>query len=313
MPEVSIIVPVYRVEPYLRKCVDSILTQTLTDLELILIDDGSPDNCGAICDEYARQDARVLVIHQQNAGVSAARNAGLDAARGDYIGFVDSDDWIEPEMYATMLRTAKESGADVVVCGVRFCGTDGSTSYTAHTASESYTGDTLVGELFHCPCRIGGGIWNKIFRASTVKKLHFPESRKIGEDWVFLFYALQACRTGIQIPHILYNILERPGSATREGNVVQLCDAIIGSKLLLLLLCREHTPQLEGAAIDKYLDDCLRYVPQIRAAGRSYHQPYRATVWKIRGLMLREMARAARRRLLSRAKLRGYLYAWIRL
>ena len=113
MPELSIIVPVYKVEPYLRRCIDSILAQTFRDFELILIDDGSPDNCGAICDEYAAKDSRIIVIHQKNQGVSAARNAGLDIAKGTYLGFVDSDDWIEPEMYETMIATAKEKQVDV--------------------------------------------------------------------------------------------------------------------------------------------------------------------------------------------------------
>lgn len=117
-PKVSIIVPVYKVEKYLNRCVDSILAQTFTDFECILIDDGSPDNCPAICDEYAEKDPRVKVIHQKNAGVSAARNAGLDAAEGDWIGFVDSDDWIEKDMYQILYEDAVESKSDVVVCGL---------------------------------------------------------------------------------------------------------------------------------------------------------------------------------------------------
>ena len=98
-PLLSIIVPVYDVENYLQKCIDSILAQTFTDFELILVEDGSPDNCPALCDAAAAKDARVRVIHQKNGGLSAARNAGLDAARGAWIGFVDSDDYIAPEMY----------------------------------------------------------------------------------------------------------------------------------------------------------------------------------------------------------------------
>jgi len=90
-PKISIIVPVYKVEPYLRKCIDSILAQTFTDFELILVDDGSPDGCGKICDEYAKKDNRILVIHKSNGGLSSARNAGLEIAKGEYIGFVDSD------------------------------------------------------------------------------------------------------------------------------------------------------------------------------------------------------------------------------
>ena len=113
----SIIVPVYNVENYLPKCIESILAQTFRDFELILVDDGSPDCCPAICDEYAAKDSRIAVIHQQNTGVSVARNAGLDRARGKYIGFVDPDDWIAPEMYEEMIAYIEKSNADLAVCG----------------------------------------------------------------------------------------------------------------------------------------------------------------------------------------------------
>ncbi|EME8139564.1 glycosyltransferase, partial [Enterococcus faecium] len=99
MCEISIIVPIYNVEQYLRKCVDSILAQTFTDFEVILVDDGSPDNSGAICDEYAKLDSRVRVIHKENGGLSDARNAGIEIAKGKYLGFVDSDDFIDKDMY----------------------------------------------------------------------------------------------------------------------------------------------------------------------------------------------------------------------
>ncbi len=117
MPQISVIVPVYKVEPYLRRCVDSILAQTFTDFELILVDDGSPDGCPAICDEYAEKDSRVVVIHQENGGVSRARNAGIDAARGEYLFFVDSDDWIEPEHIEVLLPTEDE---DLVYGGKKY-------------------------------------------------------------------------------------------------------------------------------------------------------------------------------------------------
>lgn len=117
MPRISIIVPVYRVEEYLPRCLDSILVQTFTDWECILIDDGSPDNSGAICDYYAVLDGRVRVIHQENAGVSAARNAGLDAARGEWVAFVDSDDWVERDWLKTLYDTVRRHDVDVVECG----------------------------------------------------------------------------------------------------------------------------------------------------------------------------------------------------
>lgn len=119
MDKVSVIVPVYKVEGYLRRTVDSLLGQTHEDVEVILIDDGSPDGSGAICDEYAAKDARVVVIHQENAGVSAARNTGLDAATGNWIGFCDGDDWFEPDMLEKLLACAQREQADYVICNYK--------------------------------------------------------------------------------------------------------------------------------------------------------------------------------------------------
>ena len=115
-PLLSIIVPVYKVEKYLTACLDSILMQTYTNFELIVIDDGSPDGCPSICDSYAARDKRLRVIHQNNAGLAAARNKGLDEARGDLIGFVDSDDTISPSMYMVLYEAMSGSKADISVC-----------------------------------------------------------------------------------------------------------------------------------------------------------------------------------------------------
>ena len=116
MPKLSVIVPVYNTEKYLRECIDSILAQTFTDFELILVDDGSTDGSGIICDEYADKDPRVQVIHQQNGGATVARRSGVRIARGEYVTFVDSDDWIDSDFYAPMIEKIKETGADVLVC-----------------------------------------------------------------------------------------------------------------------------------------------------------------------------------------------------
>jgi len=116
-PSVSVIVPVYNVESYLPKCVNSLVKQTLPDIEIILVDDGSPDNCGKICDEFSEQDKRIKVIHQKNGGPSQARNAGLEKASGEYIAFVDSDDWCEPDMFEKMYKTGCTYNSDIVVSG----------------------------------------------------------------------------------------------------------------------------------------------------------------------------------------------------
>lgn len=118
MCEISIIVPVYNVEKYLKKCVDSILNQTFRDFELILVDDGSPDNSGAICDQYAKEDTRVRVIHKENGGLSSARNAGIEDAKGKYLGFVDSDDYIAEDMYELLYNNIIKEDVDLSICGV---------------------------------------------------------------------------------------------------------------------------------------------------------------------------------------------------
>lgn len=116
-PLISVIVPIYNVESLLPRCIDSILTQSYPHLEIILVDDGSPDGCGRICNEYALKDPRIRVIHQENAGLAGARNAGLDIARGEYLGFVDSDDHIAPDMYEILLGCITEKNADIAICG----------------------------------------------------------------------------------------------------------------------------------------------------------------------------------------------------
>ena len=120
-PKVSVIVPVYNVEKLLQRCIDSILAQTFTDFELLLIDDGSKDKSGEICDEYAANDDRIIVIHKDNGGVAEARNAGLRAARGELIGFVDADDWLAPEMYAILYDNMLKEDADISAGGIIDC------------------------------------------------------------------------------------------------------------------------------------------------------------------------------------------------
>ena len=116
MPKLSVIVPVYNTEKYLRECIDSILAQTFTDFELILVDDGSTDSSGAICDEYAGKDPRIQVIHQENGGVTRARKAAMRVAKGSWVSFIDSDDWIDSAMFDTMLEKSSTSEAQIVIC-----------------------------------------------------------------------------------------------------------------------------------------------------------------------------------------------------
>lgn len=188
MPEISVIVPVYKVEPYLRRCVDSILTQTFSDFEVILVDDGSPDGCPAICDEYAGKDERVRAIHQKNGGLSAARNAGLDWAFANsdsrWISFVDSDDWVHPRFLEYLYRAAVENEVQVSLCG-----------YTKVTDYE--VGDiqplgrsTIMDamELHATQYPLCVVAWNKLYRKKLFKKYRYPVG-KLHED-AFLSYKI---------------------------------------------------------------------------------------------------------------------------
>ncbi|MBO0962931.1 glycosyltransferase, partial [Neobacillus sp. MM2021_6] len=171
-PKISIIVPVYKVEPYIRKCVDSILAQTLTDFELILVDDGSPDKCGEICDEYASKDSRVIVVHKENGGLSSARNAGLEKAKGDYIGFVDSDDWIEPDMYELLYDMCIKNNCEIANCTsvIYFKNKtvkNGAHSLTIHDKTQAMKA-MLEGKLYD------EVVWTKLIKRSLLKEIRFP-------------------------------------------------------------------------------------------------------------------------------------------
>jgi len=183
MPEISIIVPVYKAEQYLPQCIESILAQTFTDFELILVDDGSPDDCGAICDEYAKKDARIKVIHQPNSGVSVARNAALDIARGKYIMFCDSDDWVEPEWCECLYNAIQTPNVVMAVCGHKLWKDDQLEKICQFDESRA---SIKLSEIFGNS--LSGVPWNKIFLSNQINKysIRFPVGISLSEDLRFI-------------------------------------------------------------------------------------------------------------------------------
>lgn len=173
MPEISVIVPVYKVEAYLPRCIDSILAQTFTDYELWLVDDGSPDNCGRICDEYAKREARIHVIHKPNGGLSSARNAALDVCAGRYIGFIDSDDWVAPDFLETLHSALVDFGTDISVCGMVNHYDDGRETvlYEPSQIPCVVEGDSIFDTLYQ-PCAP-----NKLYPTHIFKGVRYPEGR----------------------------------------------------------------------------------------------------------------------------------------
>lgn len=195
-PLISIIVPIYKVEQYIDKCVESILHQSYENIEVILVDDGSPDNCGRLCDEYAKRDGRIKVIHKENGGLSDARNAGIDISEGDYIGFVDSDDYILPEMYEELYKLLKETDSDIAVCrALKF--KDGTEIKKEKTEAGSavYTGDGILNALFER--KIDNYAWNKLYKRELFDDIRYPY-RKIYED-LFTTYKLCAISSSVVV------------------------------------------------------------------------------------------------------------------
>ena len=233
-PLISIIVPVYNTEDYLAVCLDSLLAQSYENLEIILVDDGSSDSSGAICDEYAERDSRIKVIHKENGGVSSARNVGLDVARGKYIGFVDSDDSAKPNMFEQLLSNIESSGADVSVCKLNSCtdqAGDGTVDSSPETDLAVFTEKESIENIF-----IGrhfvGHVWNKLFRAELLAGVRFREDMSLFEDVVFVISALLRAKKVCFTKKPLYNYLVRRGSLLRGGfsekllHVLVACDAI---------------------------------------------------------------------------------------
>lgn len=242
---ISVIVPVYRVERYLARCVDSILAQTYRDLEIILVDDGSPDHCGEICDEYAKRDARVRVIHKSNGGISDARNVGMEAAEGEFISFIDSDDYIEPEMLQTLYKLQKESNADIVCCGI--CDRYESGDHLAvsdrviiHCSGKDALAYTLEGKYS------AGSLCNKMIRRSIMHGLRFLNG-KIYEDAFFMPELLFAAQTVVITTEPLYNYWHRSGSITTASFEKKHMD-IIEAYEKTLDFVRKNCPEMKEVA-----------------------------------------------------------------
>lgn len=220
---ISIIVPVYKVEPYLHQCVDSILAQTYRDIEVLLIDDGSPDRCGEICDEYAEKDSRVRVFHTENRGLSVARNLGLREAKGEYIGFVDSDDWIEPDMYEVLLRRMQETGADIGVCG--YWEENDSTSTPSRISDAIFEGTDSLKALLDR--KISNHAWNKLYRRTVFESVSFPEGCN-HEDIATMHRLLNEARIVVVIPDPKCHYRQRSDSITKTHsakNLIAYADA----------------------------------------------------------------------------------------
>lgn len=225
-PKISIIVPVYKVEEYLSKCIESIILQTYINWELVLVDDGSPDRSGQICDEYAEKDTRIRVFHKDNAGVSSARNFGLDSAKGEFVMFVDSDDWISTDCLQVCVDEIEKDKLDALQFGF-ISVTDGLEKSCVKTSTIPLSGEKYIQNNSFNVCA-GGGIYKR--EIIEEQKLRFPEELKLAEDQIFVLSFFKNARCIKYLDQGLYYYLQREDSAVhtpRSEDMLRTCEQLI--------------------------------------------------------------------------------------
>lgn len=252
MPKVSVIVPVYKVEPYLRRCVDSILAQTFTDFELILVDDGSPDNCGAICDEYAQKDSRVHVIHRANGGLSAARNAGIDwvfaNSNSEWLSFVDSDDWVHPQMLERLYHAVLEHNVKVSICGYEE--TRGDIQWTNAGAVQARLWPV---EQFYVERSVNATVaWGKLYARECFADLRYPVG-KIHEDEYVTYRILFEYEQIAVIETPMYAYFSNRQGITKSRWTPKRLDGIAAFEEQISFFDEQNMRAARDHAIDRYM------------------------------------------------------------
>lgn len=253
---ISVVVPIYKVEKYLKKCIDSIINQTYKELEIILVDDGSPDNCGKMCDEFALKDNRIKVIHKENGGLSSARNAGIEIATGEYITFVDSDDYIDNNMYEILLKILKESESDLAFCKVRkVCENEEITEKNIYEGYHEISNEDAI-IMTNLTEDYGNYAWNKLYKRSLFEGVRYPVGR-VYEDIPVTCQLLFKSKKIVYTEYQGYNYLvNRSGSiVANKKNAKHITDYLKSRKERYEFL-KEKCPSI----IDYTMADFIRAV-----------------------------------------------------
>ena len=260
---ISAIVPIYNVRPYLEKCFDSIARQSYQNLEIILVDDGSTDGSGELCEDLSKRDGRVRVIHKKNGGLGSARNVGIDAARGAILSFVDSDDWIEPGMYETLSGIMCRENAQIIACGIKKVSETGEVSYYQDNLKERsvYTREEALLELPKNE-RLSNSMCNKLFRRETIQGLHINEQIYY-EDNPFTPQCIARAERIAYTAEPFYCYFERTGSISRKKFSEREFDRVTADRMRLEFY-HEHFPQCEYAAAIAYIGSGLKVYYQSR-------------------------------------------------
>lgn len=262
---ISVIVPIYNVEKYLSRCVDSIIKQSYKNLEIILVDDGSPDSCPQICDDYAKKDKRIIVIHKENGGLADARNAGMKAATGDFVSFIDSDDWIEPDMLSNMVSCAEKNDSDVVSGGVRWVLDDGNVlreevSKTCITLNRSNAYKELL-----CDGLLKQHVWNKLYKHKLIYSIFFDKG-KYHEDIFWSYKIFGKCKRVSVLSKCYYNYVQRSDSIMGVTYSEKRLDAL-DAMYKRCEYTRKEFPEFYDLALYVYMGSCMFHLQQAMVAG----------------------------------------------
>lgn len=256
---VSIIVPIYKVEPYLKRCVESLRKQSYENIEIILVDDGSPDSCPVICDEYAKQDSRIRVIHQENGGLSAARNAGIEAARGEYLSFVDSDDYVAEDFIESLYELLQESGAVIAQC--RFAYVHGEELSSEKNRNWTiYRGESLMEQLYAKEewATYFVVAWNKLYRREVFQEIRYPVGR-IHEDEATTYQLFHIGKRLAFLDRALYGyFVENTGSITATFSRKRF-DYLTAQEERIAFFQKSGYERLLSRAYKKLCDACITF------------------------------------------------------
>lgn len=282
MAELTIIVPVYNTEKYLAQCVESLLAQNLKDIQILLVDDGSTDKSGKICDSYSKIDRRIQVIHKENGGLSDARNAGMEQAEADYLGFVDSDDYVEPDFFRRLYEEIKESGADLAAAGIRQVEEGGKVTAT-RCVEKAATLDRHDGlkELFFSK-RISNSVCNKIFKKELFQGITFPVGKLYEDEYVTYRLFERASKVRL-ITDVFYFYRSNPKSITHSPFSEREFDRIYASELKLKF-CEANYPDLQEYVQYYLVYDCAWALAKMNFYKKEYDPLIRKNIrkyWKV--------------------------------
>ena len=251
---ISVIVPIYKVEQLLERCIESVLSQDYENFELILVDDGSPDRCGTICDKYFEKDNRIKVIHKENGGLSDARNAGLAIAEGEYIAFIDSDDWVAPDYLSCMLDLMNSTEADICECEILRTSSDEKMALESSLYSECFDVENALRELI-CDGVFHQYVWNKLYKRECIGDNLFPVG-KLNEDEFWTYRVFGNADKIVKTDKVLYYYFQREGSIMGTKYNLRRLDALEAKKERQDYICC-HYPELKEIAKVNLFGSCI--------------------------------------------------------